>query len=146
MASIRESISDWFVTELKGQTDFRVGTVTREPGINIPDLAKTAFPAVLIESANETREDATQGRLSIVRQSTMDVQMTIWFQNKPNDTVRNDFIELLEALYDADRSCGGVAMDLQLVRVEVTDVTESAPYYKMALIWQVQYMYKRGLA
>lgn len=146
MASIRESISDWFVTQVKGQTDFRVGTVTREPGINIPDLAKTAFPAVLIESANENREDITQGRLAIVRQSTMDVQMTIWFQSKPNDTVRNDFIELLETLYDADRTCGGYAMDLQLVRVEVTDTTEAAPYYKMALIWQVQYVYTRGNA
>jgi hypothetical protein len=146
MASIRESISDWFVTQVKSQTDFRVGTVTREPGINIPDLAKTAFPAVLIESTNETREDITQGRLSIVRQSTMDVQMTIWFQNKPNDSVRNDFIDQLETLYDADRTCGGHAMDLQLVRVEVTDTTEAAPYYKMAVIWQVQYVYTRGNA
>lgn len=146
MASKRESIADWFVTTLKGQTGFRVGTVTREPGINIPDLAKTAFPAVLIESSNETREDITQGGASIVRQSTMDVQMSIWFQNKPNDTVRNDFIEALEALYDADRSCGGYAMDLQLIRVEVTDVTEAAPYYKMVVIWQVQYVYTRGVA
>ena len=144
--SIRESIADWFVTEVKGQTAFRVGTVTREPGINIPDLAKTAFPAVLIESTNETREDITQGGLSIVRQSTMDVEMTIWFQSKPNDSLRNEFIDALETLYDADRTCDGVAMDLQLTRVDVTDVTESAPFYKMALTWQVQYMYKRGLA
>ena len=144
--SIRESIADWFVTEVKGQTAFRVGTVTREPGINIPDLAKTAFPAVLIESTNETREDITQGGLSIVRQSTMDVEMTIWFQSKPNDSLRTEFIDALETLYDADRSCGGVAMDVQLTRVDVTDVTESAPFYKMALTWQVQYMYKRGLA
>lgn len=146
MASKRESIADWFVTSLKDQRDFRVGTVTREPGVNIGELAKTAFPAVLIESSNEVREDITQGGLSIVRQSTMDVQMTIWFQNKPNDKVRNDFIEVLEALYDADRSCGGDAMDLQLIRVEVTDVSEAAPYYKMVLIWQVQYVYTRGNA
>jgi hypothetical protein len=146
MASKRESIADWFVTTLKNQTDFRVGTVTREPGINIPDLAKTAFPAVLIESSNETREDITQGGPNILRQSTMDVQMSIWFQNKPNDTTRNDFIEALESLYDTDRSCGGNAMDLQLVRVEVTDVTEAAPYYKMAVIWQAQYVYTRGVA
>jgi hypothetical protein len=146
MASIRESIADWFITQVKGQTDFRVGTVTREPGINIPDLAKTAFPAVLIESTNETREDATQGRLSVIRKSLMDVQMTIWFQSKPNDTIRNEFIDQLESLYDVDRTCGGVALDTQLIRVEVTDVTESAPYYKMALIWQVEYYYTRGNA
>ena len=144
--STRESIADWFVTTLKDQIDFRVGTVTREPGINIPDLAKTAFPAVLIESTNETREDITQGRLAITRSSKMEVLMSIWFQSKPNDSVRNEFIDALETLYDADRTCGGPAIDLQLVRIEVRDVTESAPYFKMSVVWQVEYFYTRGNA
>lgn len=144
--SIRESIADWFVTTLKNQTDFRVGKVTRDPGIAIPDLAKTAFPAALVESTNENREDITQGGPSILRQSTMEVQMSVWFQGTLVDTQRNEFIDQIEALYDADRTCGGVAMDLQLVRVEVTDTTEAAPYIKMILIWQVQYLYQRGNA
>jgi hypothetical protein len=144
--SIRESIADWFVSTLKGQTDFRVGTVTRDPGISIPDLARTAFPAALVESTNENREDITQGGRYIQRQSTMEVQMSVWFQGKLVDTQRNEFIDNIEALYDADRTCGGVADDLQLVRVEVTDTTEAAPYMKMILIWQVQYIYQRGIA
>lgn len=144
--SIRERIAEWFVSTLKNQTGFRVGTVTRDPGVSIPDLARTAFPAVVVESTNENREDITQGRLTIVRQSAMEVQMSVWFQGKPIDSQRNEFIEAMESLYDSDRTCGGNALDLQLVRVEVTDTTEAAPYVKMVLVWNVQYVYTRGVA
>lgn len=144
--SIRENIAEWFVTTLKNQTGFRVGTVTRDPGVSIPDLARTAFPAVLVESTNENRQDITQGGLAIVRQSQMEVQMSVWFQGKPIDSMRNEFIDGIETLYDADRSCGGNALDLQLVRVEVTDTTEAAPYVKMVLVWNVDYVYTRGNA
>lgn len=144
--SLRENISNWFVDQLKNQRDFRIGTVTRDPKVDISNLAATAFPAVIIQSTNETRADYTQGGPAILRHSMMDVVLDCWFKEKPTDSVRNELIEKLEHLYDADRTADGNAMDIQLTRVEVTDHSEKAPYVKMTVVWQVQYMYQRGNA
>jgi hypothetical protein len=52
--SIRESITAHIVSQIDAITD--VKTCTREPKV-LSDLAATSFPHILVESANERRED-----------------------------------------------------------------------------------------
>lgn len=144
MASKRELITQNIVDTLKNQQTARFGTVTRDPGIELQDLAATAFPAVIIESGNEERISITQGGSVQTRQSTMEVNISVWTNsNSRVDTLRNDLIEQIEELIEADASRGGLALDTQLVSV-VTNNQETAPYFAMGMIFQITYVYTKG--
>lgn len=144
MASKRELITQNIVDTLKNQQTARFGTVTRDPGIELQDLAATAFPAVIIESGNEERISITQGGPIQTRQSTMEVNISVWTNsNSRVDTLRNDLIEQIEELIEADASRGGLALDTQLVSV-VTNNQETAPYFAMGMTFQITYVYTKG--
>lgn len=144
MASKRELITQDIVDTLKNQQTARFGTVTRDPGIELQDLAATAFPAVIIESGNEDRISITQGGASQTRQSTMEVNISVWTNsNSRVDTLRNDLIEQIEELLEADPSRGGLALDTQLISV-VTNNAETAPYFAMGMVFQITYVYTKA--
>lgn len=144
MASKRELITQDIVDTLKNQQTARFGTVTRDPGIELQDLAATAFPAVIIESGNEDRVSITQGGMSQTRQSTMEVNISVWTNsNSRVDTLRNDLIEQIEELVEADPSRGGLALDTQLISV-VTNNAETAPYFAMGMVFQITYVYTKA--
>lgn len=144
MASKRELITQDIVETLKNQQTARFGTVTRDPGIELQDLAQTAFPAVIIESGNEDRISITQGGPSQTRQSTMEVNISVWTNsNSRVDTLRNDLIEQIEELLETDPSRGGLALDTQLISV-VTNNAETAPYFAMGMVFQITYVYTKA--
>ena len=143
MSSTRELIIRDIVDTLKNQQSVRLGTVSRDPGLEIQDLAKTAFPAVIVESGSEIRESITQMGAGQQRQATMSVNMSVWIgSNAQADSQRNDLIEKIEELLEVDTTRGGVAIDTQLVEIETG--TDTAPYASMRLIIQVQYIYTKG--
>jgi hypothetical protein len=122
-----------------------LGTVTRDPGLNIKDLAVTGFPAVIIESGNEERETYSQGGPAAVRFSLFDVNLRVFITNVAvSDSVRNKVIESIENALEKDPDRGGNAIDTQLISV-VTDNSEK-PYIIMDLVFQVRYLYQRGHA
>ena len=144
MSSKRELITQNIVDTLKNQQTARFGTITRDPGIELQDLAATAFPAVVIESGNEERTSITQGGLTQTRESFMDVNISVWTNsNSRVDTLRNSLIESVEELLDADPTRGGYALDTQLVSV-VTNNNETAPYFAMGMTFQIRYLYTKG--
>ena len=144
MSSKRELITQNIVDTLKNQQTARFGTITRDPGIELQDLAATAFPAVVIESGNEERTSITQGGLTQTRESFMDVNISVWTNsNSLVDTLRNSLIESVEELLDADPTRGGYALDTQLVSV-VTNNNETAPYFAMGMTFQIRYLYTKG--
>jgi hypothetical protein len=143
MSSKRELIIQDIVETLKNQQTIRLGTVSRDPGLELQDLAKTAFPAVIVESGSEIRESITQMGSAQQRQATMSVNMSVWIGSSAQaDSQRNDLIEKIEELLEVDTTRGGQAIDTQLVEIETG--TDTAPYASMNLIFQVQYFYTKG--
>lgn len=143
MSSKRELIVRNIVDTLKNQQTVRLGTVTRDPGIELQDLAQTAFPAVIVESGSETRESITQMGSSQQRQAVMSVNVSVWLNsNAQADSQRNDLILAIEELLEVDTTRGSVAIDTQLVEVETG--TDTAPYTSMNLIFQIPYIYTKG--
>ena len=144
MNSQREKIVRNIVETLKNQHAVRLGTVTRDPGISLEDLAATAFPAVIIESGNEIRESITQGGSGATRQARMEVNISVWTNsNASADTQRNDLIEAIEELLEQDASRGGNSLDTQLTSV-ITDNSQTAPYISMVLTFEIPYLYIKG--
>ena len=143
MSSRRELIVQDIVDALKNQQTVRLGTVTRDPGIEIQDLANTAFPAVIVESGAETRESITQMGRSQQRQAVMSVNISVWINsNARADSQRNSLIEAIEELLDLDPTRGGNALDTQLTEIETG--TDTAPYSSMNMIFTIPYVYTKG--
>ena len=143
MTSRRELIVRDIVDTLKNQQTVRLGTISRDPGLEIADLANTAFPAVIVESGSETRESITQLGALQQRQATMSVNITVWVNtNARADSLRNEVIEAIEELLDQDPTRGGNAFDTQLIEIETG--TDTAPYSSMNLIFTIPYVYTKG--
>ena len=146
--SIRNSIAENMVSVLKNATDPQFVFVSRAP-IDPGQLSNAQFPCVYIETLDETREDDTMGMSSSTtqRQSIMNVGVNCFVKTSPEmmDITRNNVIERVEEVLDADRTRGGVAWDTQLTSVEVdNDVDSSIGLVKLNI--QVLYKYTTGEA
>lgn len=143
MTSRRELIVRDIVDTLKNQQTIRLGTVTRDPGIDIVELANTAFPAVIVQSGSETRESITQMGALQQRQAVMSVDIQVWVNvNARADSLRNELIEKIEELLDADPTRGGESLDTQLTEIETGE--DVAPYSSMNLVFAIPYVYTKG--
>lgn len=144
--SKRELIAQNLADTLKNQQVVRLGTITRDPGIEVADLAATAFPAVLILAGNEERESITQGGPVATRECLLEVLITVWTSsNNRVDTQLNSLIESIEELIEVDPTRGGVALDTQLRNITIAGA-ESAPRQRVELTFQIQYLYTKGNA
>ena len=129
------------VVELIDKT-IAVRTVTREPK-SLDELSSTAFPHVLVETANETRESASIGG-TIRRVSDMEILLNVVVRGANRDQQRNAVIDAIEKALSSDASLGGVAYDSGVTDISIREIAESAPYGQAAIIFSVRYFYDTG--
>ena len=146
--SIRNSIADNIVTVLQNATDPQFVFVSRAP-IDPGQLSNAQYPCVYVETLDETREDDTMGVASSTtqRQSILNVGVNCYVRTSIEmmDVTRNNVIERVEEVLDADRTRGGVAWDTQLTTVSVeNDVESTIGLVKLNI--QVLYKYTTGEA
>lgn len=143
--SVREDIAKNIVTTLKaaGMTS-KVRYVTREP-FDFNKLSNAQFPAVLVRSSNEDREDSTIGGSSTQRMGTVDYQLVCFVKAKAIDTARNKIVEDIEEALDDDRTRGGYAIDTQVTSIE-TDDGSIDPIGGVIITVRIIYQYTRGNA
>ena len=138
--SKREDIAAHIVTQIG--TISQVGSVTREP-TDLTQLAVTAFPHVLVETANEIREDSSFGT-KVTREGTIDFLINIVVHGNNRDTARNQLIELIEEKLSEDVTMGGDASISGTSEVIIREIAETAPFGQAAIVWTVKYYYTRG--
>lgn len=141
--SIREKIAENLVETLKEIT-LPVATkyVTREP-FDFDKLSNAQFPAILVRTANEDREDNTVGGNTARRLSTINYELICYVKGKNIDTARNNIIEGIEEKLDADRTRGGNALDTSIRSVEV-DQGSITPIGGVIITLRVLYDFTRG--
>jgi hypothetical protein len=110
--------------------------VRRDPIIPT-ELAKTAFPAVYIETANETIEEEAIGLML----SHMEVNIVIYVSGVNRDTKRNNIATTVESKLMLDRTLGGNAKNITLSRIETINPGEATPFASYRLIFDVEYCY-----
>lgn len=142
--SVRENVAANLVTQLKAITSPVIKKVTREP-FDFDKLSNAQFPAILVRTANETREDASLGGSATSRQATIEYELVCFVKHKNIDTARNQLVEAIDEKLDVDRTRGGHAIDTQVISVEVDDGTID-PIGGVIVTVQVEYFYTRGNA
>ena len=140
--SVRENIAANIVTALTAISTPNVKKVTREP-FDFNKLSNAQFPAILVRTANETREDASMGGSSTSRHGTIDYELVCFVKHKNIDTARNQIAEAIDEKLDEDRTRGGNAIDTQIISVEVDDGTID-PIGGVIVTVQILYQYTRG--
>jgi hypothetical protein len=137
--SARENIAANLVTVLGSMTSPTLKKITREP-FDYERLSNAQFPAVWVQSAEETRGDLT---LSGLRESTINYRIVGFVKGGSIDTARNELIEGIENALDVDRRRGGYAKDTQILAVD-TDQGAIDPIGGITITIQVRYQYMRG--
>tara|TARA_R110000803_G_scaffold36946_5_gene79576 strand:+ start:241 stop:675 length:435 start_codon:yes stop_codon:yes gene_type:complete len=141
--SARESIADNLVTTLQAAiSPVRISYVTREP-FDFTKLSSAQFPAILVRSADEDREDSTIGGSISQRMANINYEFICYVKGSVIDSARNNIIEAIEEALDVDRSRGGFALDTQITSVEI-DEGSIDPVGGVIIKTRVLYSYTRG--
>ena len=141
--SVRESVASNIVTTLQAATTpVTPKYVTREP-FEFNELSNAQFPAILVQTASETREDVTIGDDAIRREGVITYDLVGYVKSTTIDTARNQLVETIEEALDVDRTRGGSALDTQIVSIE-TDEGAIAPVGGVIVTVNVMYNFIRG--
>ena len=141
--SARENIAKNIVDVLtKATTPVAPKFVTREP-FDFEELSNAQFPAIFIQTSNETRSDITIGDTQIRRESSISYNLVGYVKGTNIDTARNELIETIEEALDTDRTRNGFALDTQIVSVD-TDEGAIAPVGGIVVTVEVLYNFVRG--
>ncbi len=141
--SVRENIANNIVTTLQAITSpVAVKYVTREP-FAFDKLSNAQFPAILVRSAGENREDSSLGESITQRMATIDYELVCFVKGSVIDTARNNIIEAVEEGLDVDRLRGANALDTQITNIEI-DQGSIDPIGGVIITVRVLYQYTRG--
>jgi len=141
--SVRESIADNLVTTLKATiAPVAIKYVTREP-FDFDKLSSAQFPAILVRSAGEDREDSSIGGSITQRMATINYEFICYVKGSVIDSARNNLIEAIEETLDVDRLRGGYALDTQITNIEI-DEGSIDPIGGIIITVRVLYQYTRG--
>ena len=147
MANVREQIAEDIVTDLQGITTPGVVIVSRNP-INTTDLSIAQYPAIMVRTTTESREDATTNAL---RFGTIDYTITGFVRAESSaptvhnsiDTQRNTLIEAISEKLEEDRTRNSKALNSFVTEVTVDDGTVF-PIGRIDITFRVLYKYTRG--
>jgi len=141
--SIRENIAQNVVTTLQGITSpISIKYVTRQP-FDFDKLSNAQYPAILVRSGTENREDSTLGGSMTQRMATIDYDLICYVKGANIDAARNNIIEAIEEGLDVDRYRGGNALDTQVTNIEI-DEGSIDPIGGVIITVRVMYQYTRG--
>jgi hypothetical protein len=140
--SVRENIASNIVTQLQAISSPTIKLVTREP-FDFDKLSNAQYPAILVRTTNESREDATVGGATSSRFGNIDYELVCFVKSITIDTSRNQIVEAIEEKLDVDRTRGGNAIDTQITSIE-TDDGSIDPIGGVIITVRVEYQFTRG--
>lgn len=139
--SNREAIAVYMIDKL---SEIRyVKSITREPK-SVDELARTAFPHLLVETADESREDYTMESGTAVREATIEFLINIVVHGTDRDSQRNLIFEAIERKLEEDRTFGGLLFNSGVTEVLTREIDSAEPYGHGAIVFSATYHYDRA--
>ena len=142
--SVRENIASNIATTLAAITSPAVKKVSRQP-FPLDELSEAQYPAILIQTQEETREDSELGSGAKTRISNLEFLITGYTKGSESniDTARNALITAIETALETDITRSNNALDTEVISIE-TDAGTLFPYGAISMVVRVMYEYQSG--
>jgi hypothetical protein len=143
--SAREDIAKNIVEQLENMTDPAPGKVSRV-FFDVSKLAITQFPAILVVTNNEVRDDISMN----ARQGIIQYELRCYVRGTEVDTLRNEIIERVEETLELsrDRDIALAVSNIHNVKTQVRNidiVDRELPLGECVITVDVKYTYKKGV-
>lgn len=143
--SARENIANNIQEQLENMTNPAPGLVSRV-FFDVAKIAITQFPAILVNTLNETREDVSTD----LRQGTIDYSLRCYVRGSEIDTLRNNLVERVEEVMEVSRDRdialnSGNIHNVSTVITGVEVIEREPPLGEVVVNVQVKYTYKKGV-
>ncbi len=137
--SKREDIASHIVTTILAISSPSVKKCTRQP-FPLEELAESQYPAVLVQTQEETKEDQELGDGAKTRIATLEFLITGYVKGVESniDTARNNLASAIETQLESDITRNNKALDTEVVSLE-TDAGTLFPYGAISMVVRVVY-------
>ena len=142
--SVRENIASDLLSTISGISSPAIKKATRQPFI-LDELSEQQYPAVIIQTSEEVRDDAELGSGARTRHGTIDFVILGFVKGAEAniDTKRNELITAIESEIESDITRNGNALDTQVISVE-TDEGSLFPVGGIRMTIRCMYQYQSG--
>jgi len=142
--SIREDIASNLLTVISNISSPAIKKATRQPFL-LDELSMQQYPAVIVQTSEENREDSELGSGAKTRHGTIDFVILGFVKGAEDniDTARNALITAIETAIEADITRNNKALDSEVVQVE-TDEGSLFPVGGIKMTIRCMYEYQSG--
>jgi hypothetical protein len=142
--SKREDIAVNIITTLQSVSSPQIKKLTRQP-FPLEELAQSQYPAVLVQTQEETKEDQAIGSGSQTRVNNLEFLITGYVKGSESniDTARNNLASAIETELENDITRNNNALDTEVISLE-TDAGTLFPYGAISMVVRVIYEHDSG--
>ena len=142
--SVRENIASNLLTVIAAISSPDVKKATRQPFL-LDELSEQQYPAVIVQTSEENRDDSELGSGAKTRHGTIDFVVHGFVKGAESniDTARNELITAIETALESDITRSGNALDTEVVQVE-TDEGSLFPVGGIRMTIRCMYEYQAG--
>ena len=137
--SVSEDIASHIVSTMSGISSPSIKKVTRQP-FQLDELSQQQYPAVLVQTIEETKEDQELGSGAKTRINILEFGVTAYVTGTDSniDTQRNTVASAIETELESDITRNNKALDTEVISIE-TDAGTLFPYGAVLLTIRVMY-------
>jgi len=142
--SVRENIASNLLSVISGISSPAIKKATRQPFI-LDELSEQQYPAVIVQTSEEVRDDVELGSGARTRTGTIDFVILGFVKGAEVniDTKRNELITAIETELEIDITRDGNALDTEIISVE-TDEGSLFPVGGIRMTVRCMYEYLAG--
>ena len=142
--SIREDIASNLLTVISNISSPAIKKATRQPFL-LDELSMQQYPAVIVQTSEENRDDSELGSGAKTRHGTIDFVILGFVKGAEAniDTARNTLITAIETAIETDITRDGNALDSEVIQVE-TDEGSLFPVGGIKMTIRCMYEYQSG--
>ena len=142
--SVRENIASNLLSVISSISSPTIKKATRQPFL-LDELSEQQYPAVIIQTSEENRDDSELGSGAKTRHGTIDFVILGFVKGAEAniDTARNALITAIETAIETDITRNGKALDSEVVQIE-TDEGSLFPIGGIKMTIRCMYEYQSG--
>ena len=143
--SVRENIASNLLSTISDiSSPITIKKATRQP-FPIDELSEQQYPAVIVQTSEETRDDSELGSGARTRHGTIDFIISGFVKGAESniDTLRNQLMTAIETAVESDITRSSNALDTMVVSCE-TDEGSLFPIGAIQMTIRCMYEYQSG--